>query len=88
MCTCDKGVLQTQYQISTLLLLLLLLGGDILIVIGLLLIAIDCYILDGAFGKPWDELRPYRVGSPLRNSVKALWIETPKTSRPQISEPV
>ena len=22
---------------------------------------------DGAFGKPWDELRPYRVGSGLRN---------------------
>lgn len=22
---------------------------------------------DGAFGKPWDELRPYRVGGPLRN---------------------
>merc|ERR1712190_471012 len=22
---------------------------------------------DGAFGKPWDELRPYKVGGPLRN---------------------
>lgn len=25
---------------------------------------------DGAFGKPWDELRPYRVGGPLRNGGK------------------
>lgn len=23
---------------------------------------------DGAFGKPWDELKPYRVGGPIRNS--------------------
>eukprot|EP00928_Gymnodinium_smaydae_P019926 TRINITY_DN1767_c0_g5_i2.p1 TRINITY_DN1767_c0_g5~~TRINITY_DN1767_c0_g5_i2.p1 ORF type:complete len:354 (-),score=29.86 TRINITY_DN1767_c0_g5_i2:117-1178(-) len=25
---------------------------------------------DGAFGRPWDELRPYRVGGPLRNGVE------------------
>eukprot|EP00927_Polykrikos_kofoidii_P051564 TRINITY_DN45362_c0_g1_i1.p1 TRINITY_DN45362_c0_g1~~TRINITY_DN45362_c0_g1_i1.p1 ORF type:complete len:864 (-),score=105.23 TRINITY_DN45362_c0_g1_i1:98-2689(-) len=24
----------------------------------------------GAFGKPWDELRPYRVGGPLRNDAE------------------
>eukprot|EP00913_Durusdinium_trenchii_P014326 g13440.t1 len=23
---------------------------------------------DGAFGRPWDEFRPYRVGGPLRNA--------------------
>jgi len=26
---------------------------------------------DGAFGKPWDELRPYRVGGRLRNDTKS-----------------